>query len=90
MPRRSATSEAAAAMARKRWEGVSPEDRKKHQKAAADALWAGTTEEERKAEMKRRRELAWEGMTPEERSAEMRRRRLKGLKNAKRAKKPAS
>ncbi len=46
---------AAAVMARRRWAGVSADERQEHQAAAARSQWAGMTPEERSAEMKRRR-----------------------------------
>ena len=48
------TSDAARLLGKKRWEGVSDEERTEHQRAAAKAYWAKLTEEERSAESKRR------------------------------------
>jgi hypothetical protein len=42
-------------LARRRWAGVSKEDRSEHQAAAARAGWAEMTAEERSEEMRRRR-----------------------------------
>jgi hypothetical protein len=42
-------------LARRRWAGVSDDDRREHQAAAARSGWAGMTAEERSAEMSRRR-----------------------------------
>lgn len=42
-------------MARRRWEGVSEEERSEHQADAARARWDGMTKEQRSLEMSRRR-----------------------------------
>jgi hypothetical protein len=42
-------------MARRRWDGVSAEERSEHQAAAARAGWADLSAEERSREMSRRR-----------------------------------
>lgn len=44
----------ARALARKRWEGISAEERREHQAAAARSGWANMSPEERSAEIKRR------------------------------------
>lgn len=47
----------AAALGRRRWAGVSEEDRREHQADAARAGWKSMTKAERSAEMSRRRKL---------------------------------
>lgn len=42
-------------LARRRWAGVSEDDRSEHQAAAARSQWADMTAEERSKEMRRRR-----------------------------------
>lgn len=44
----------AAALGRRRWAGVSEEDRREHQASAAGSYWANMTAKQRSAEMKRR------------------------------------
>lgn len=57
MAKRTKASEAAAALGRLRWKGLTAEDRAAAAGAAAASRWSTMTPEERSAEMKRRRRL---------------------------------